>query len=74
MQTQLSHTDVERQWVDTVYNENTDKYACAVQQLYIYGGLLVINATINSAPLKVVVRIAKVGAAWHVIGETLMFS
>jgi len=39
-----------------------------VQELYLYMGLLVINATINSAPLKVVARIARVGAIWQVLG------
>ena len=45
-----------------------------MQQLYIYAGLLAINAIINSAPLKVVMRFAKVGAIWHVIGGTLPLS
>lgn len=31
-------------------------------------GLLVINATINSAPLKVLVRIARIGAIWQMLG------
>ena len=42
---------------------------CAVQQLYIYAGILAVNATINSAPLKVLVRVAKVGAVWQVLGQ-----
>lgn len=44
---------------------------CCVQQLYLYVGLLVINATINSAPLKVIVRIAKMGALWQILGWPL---
>lgn len=44
---------------------------CCVQQLYLYVGLLVINATINSAPLKVIVRIAKIGALWQTLGWPL---
>ena len=41
---------------------------CVVQQLYLYMGLLVINATINSAPLKVLARIARVGAMCQTLG------
>ena len=44
---------------------------CAVQQLYIYAGVLAVSATINSAPLKVLVRVAKVGAVWQVLGQLL---
>ncbi len=57
---------------DVVYV--TVRSAYAMQQLYIYAGLLAINAIINSAPLKVVMRFAKVGAIWHVIGGTLPLS
>jgi len=39
-----------------------------VQELYLYMGLLVINAIINSAPLKVLARIARVGAIWQILG------
>ena len=44
---------------------------CAVQQLYIYAGVLAVCATINSAPLKVLVRVAKIGAVWQVLGQLL---
>lgn len=44
---------------------------CAVQQLYIYAGILAVSATVNSAPLKVLVRVAKVGAVWQVLGQLL---
>ena len=42
-----------------------------VQQLYMLGGLLCIMAVINSMPLRIVAKMAYIGAAWHVIGETL---
>ena len=35
------------------------------------GGLLCIMAVINSMPLRIVAKIAYVGAAWHIIGERL---
>ena len=34
--------------------------------------MLAINATINSAPLEVVTRIAKIGAVWQVLGQSLL--
>lgn len=40
-----------------------------MQLLYMYVGMLAINATINSSPLEVVTRIAKVGAVWQVLGQ-----
>lgn len=43
-----------------------------MQLLYMYAGMLAINATINSSPLEVVTRIAKVGAIWQVLGQSLL--
>ena len=43
-----------------------------MQLLYMYAGMLAINATINSAPLDVVTRIAKVGAVSQVLGQLLL--
>ena len=55
----------------TIPNYRARILHCCVQQLYLYVGLLVINATINSAPLKVIVRIAKIGALWQILGWPL---
>ncbi len=59
-------------WVCTVKSLNTKHKAikyCVMQQLYIYAGILAVNATVNSAPLRVLVRVAKVGAVWQVLGQ-----
>ena len=40
-----------------------------LQQLYIYGGLLIVYASINAFPLKTVARLAKFGAWWLVAGS-----
>ncbi|KAL0051808.1 hypothetical protein WJX82_002508 [Trebouxia sp. C0006] len=47
-------------------------YPSSGMQLYIYAGVLAVCATINSAPLKVLVRVAKIGAVWQVLGTFTM--
>ena len=42
-----------------------------VQQLYMLGGLLCNMAILNSMPVRIVAKVAYIGAAWHVIRETL---
>ena len=44
-----------------------------MQQLYLYLGLLLANGIINSAPLKVLARVAKVGVFWHFTGLSVCF-
>ena len=41
----------------------------AVQQLYIYGGLLVIYASINGFPIKTLAKLGRIGALWLVVGS-----
>ena len=40
-----------------------------MQQLYIFGGLLIIYASVNAFPLKTLTRLARVGAVWQVAGK-----
>jgi len=42
-----------------------------LQQLYIYGGLLVIYASVNTFTLKSLTQVARIGAIWQVAGEPL---
>ncbi|KAL0051838.1 hypothetical protein WJX82_002885 [Trebouxia sp. C0006] len=53
-------------------NNNNGYSPSSKMQLYLYMGLLVINATINSAPLKVLARIARVGAMCQILGTFVM--
>ncbi|DBB03720.1 TPA: hypothetical protein ACH3X3_011033 [Trebouxia sp. C0006] len=39
-----------------------------LQQLYIYGGLLVIYASVNTFTLKSLTQVARIGAIWQVAG------
>ena len=41
----------------------------ALQQLYMYGGLLIVYASLNAFPLKTVVKLARIGAWWLVAGS-----
>lgn len=40
-----------------------------VQQLYLYFGLLLVNGVINSAPLRTLAKVAKLGVIWHFAGQ-----
>lgn len=40
-----------------------------LQQLYIYGSLLIIYASLNAFPLKTVAQMARAGAWWLVAGS-----
>ncbi|KAA6417141.1 MAG: amino acid transporter [Trebouxia sp. A1-2] len=51
-------------------DNNNGYWPSSEMQLYLYMGLLVINATINSAPLKVLVRIARIGAIWQILAAS----
>ncbi len=41
----------------------------ALQQLFMYGGLLIIYASLNAFPLKTMVKLARIGAWWLVAGS-----
>ncbi|KAL0027332.1 hypothetical protein WJX79_001331 [Trebouxia sp. C0005] len=51
---------------------NNGYYPSSGMQLYIFAGLLAVSAAVNSAPLKFLVRVAKVGALWQVLGTFTM--
>ena len=57
------------QWLDTLQSE---RFKCGLQQLYLFGGLLVLLAIINIQPLSTVGHIAEIGTVWHVAGNTLL--
>jgi len=40
-----------------------------LQQLYMFGGLLVIYASVNTFTLKSLQQVARIGAIWQVAGE-----
>ncbi len=40
-----------------------------LQPLYMFGGLLVIYACVNSFTLKSLTQVARIGAIWQVAGE-----
>ena len=44
------------------------KSRSVLQQLYIYLGLLLANGIINSAPLKTIAQVARIGVIWHFTG------
>ena len=41
-----------------------------LQLLYLYLGSLIMNAIANSAPLKSLANVAKIGVIWHFTGQT----
>lgn len=47
------------------------KIGLDLQQLYLYLGLLIVNAVVNSAPLKSLAKVAKIGVIWHFLGHFL---
>ena len=44
-------------------------YNCVLQQLYVYAGLLIIYAALNTFPLSSLTRLVRLGAVWQVAGE-----
>ena len=44
-------------------------FSCLLQQLYIFGGLLMTFACINAFPLATLTRLVRIGALWQVAGE-----
>ncbi len=45
-----------------------------MQQLYLFGGLLLIFAIINVQPLSVVGRLSELGALFNLVGETAVYA
>lgn len=46
----------------------SDQAALLVQQLYIFGGLLISYACVNTFPLKALNHLTWIGAVWQVAG------
>ena len=40
-----------------------------LQQLYMFGGLLVVYASMNTFTLKSLTQVARIGAIWQIAGE-----